>query len=347
MSSPAATSNLPDRREVLAWLRPWAGPEPVRSTVDLLVGWTLALGALFAMRRGVDTGLWAALVPLELIYGMASIKLFLLQHDGGHGCAWRGRRGNAFFALLAGVPANITPSVWKADHDRHHAHSNDLDHPQDGQTAALTVAELDALHPILRWGYALVTSLPVFYTFGPPFLFFVRMRALARPHENLAQALWFFGLWKADLLWLHLLAFWPVGAFGFLVFHAQHTFDGVYKARGPDHDRFVNGMLGSSLLVFPWFGPMDPAVRYLLHGVSNHHIHHLNTAIPGHRLDACQLASGDRFDATPRVTLGDALRTAHYSVYDEASGRFEAAWRHLLGRPPRRRGSAIDAGKGP
>lgn len=319
-----------DRAELLASLRTFARPAPRRTARDLALAWVISLSALVGMRAAIDSGAWLALVPLELVYGLAAIKLFLIQHDASHGCAWDGRAGNAVTALLAGVPSNTTPSVWKRDHDRHHAHSNDLDHPQDGQTSAWTTATFDAAPWPLAAAYAVGNAPLLLFTVGPIVLFYGRMRLLARWHENLAQAAFWYALYTQGLLGVHLAAFWGVGAFGFLVFHAQHTFPGVYKARGDAWDRVTNGLRGSSHLVLPPAGPLDPIVRWAFHGVGYHHLHHLNPAIPGDALEACQRQSGPRLAGVPVVTLSGALRTAGWSLYDEESGTFDVALRRLM-----------------
>jgi omega-6 fatty acid desaturase (delta-12 desaturase) len=174
----------------------------------------------------------------------------------------------------------------------------------------------------VRAAYRVGNDPRVLFSVVPLAYFVVFMRVRARWQENVAVCALWLGLWKLGLAWAHTIPMALAASLGFLMFHAQHTFEGCYRRRGRAWSAFDNGMLGSSLLVLPGGRVLGPAVRFFAHGVEYHHAHHLSPKIPGYRLAACHAEAGALFDACPRVTLRQALATASYNLYDEARGRF-------------------------
>jgi omega-6 fatty acid desaturase (delta-12 desaturase) len=329
-----------ERARLRAHLRPYASPDQSRAALELAGTVLTCLGLLGVYRLAPGPALCelvgvplrpAQLVSLALL-PLTYIKLFLIQHDASHGSYFAEPRLDRLTALLTGALASTTPSVWKAEHDRHHATAGDLDEPQDGETAPWTVARFDAASLPVRLVYALLTAPPVLFGLLPGLYFFVFMRVRARLLENALYGLWLAALYGLGVLGVYVVTFSVAGSFGFVVFHAQHTFGGAYRRRAPEFDAFECSMRGASQLVLPSLGPLTPLVRFALHGVGQHHLHHLNVGVPGYRLDACQAAGGELAARAPRVTLLQALGSLHYSLFDEASGRFESALGRLLRR---------------
>lgn len=250
------------------------------------------------------------------------LKLFMVHHDLMHGCFFRDRRWNQPVALVVGALCHVAPSVWQREHDRHHKTSNNLDEPQDGQTAAWTLADYIAKPRWQRTAYAIATHPALLFTVGPVLYFFGFMRGRARLMENATQLALWSALYFAGLLQAHLVVFLPAAVFGFVVFHAQHTFDGAYRRRAAEWDAFENSMRGSSLLVLPRWPLVGPFLAFCAHGVEYHHAHHLHPGIPGYRLAQCHREAGELFVAVPRVSLGRAFATLHYALFDERTQHF-------------------------
>ena len=283
-------------------------------------------GALALWAGGLALVAWsghvATIVLGALLLLGAFLKLFMVHHDMMHGCFLRERRLHYPLALLVGSLCHVAPSVWRREHDRHHRTSNNLDEPQDGQTAPWTLRDYAAKPFWVRAAYRSVNHPAVLFTLGPIVYFFGFMRVRARLIENVAQVSLWYALYRADLLLIHLAVFVPAGVLGFVVFHAQHTFDGAYRRRASAWDPFENAMLGSSLLELPRWPVVGRFLSYCAHGVEYHHAHHLHPGIPGYRLARCHEDALALFDQVPRVSLARAFSTLHYALYDEASGRF-------------------------
>lgn len=172
-----------------------------------------------------------------------------MTHELLHGSLLRSRRLCGWFGILTGLPCNISPSVWVFEHSYHHKHSNNLDKRQDGQGASWTLERFESAPLWQKWIYFFLNNRLIFFTIAPIGYFFGFMRIRAQLHENMLASAFFYLLYRFDMLGLHLLSFWFTAAFGFMVFHAQHVFDGIYRRRLEDWDSFENAILGSSLLV--------------------------------------------------------------------------------------------------
>lgn len=274
---------------------------------------------------------WGALCAVSvLVLAGALVRAFLVHHDLAHGSFFSSPRYNRAVAPLVGALASTSPSVWQREHARHHRDSNNLDRSQDGQTAPWTLAQYEAAPAWQRWAYWVVHQPPVLYGLVPPLYFFGFMRVRARWYEN-AAFFAFLGL----LIWTGRLgafaaAMFPAMAFGFLVFHAQHTFEGLVRWRQEDYDFVENGLRGSTLLVVPHWPLVGPVLRWCLYGVEYHHVHHLRPGLPAWKLRAIHEEGGALFDATPRVTLLDAVKATRLSLYDERAGRLVT----FASRPP-------------
>lgn len=335
----AATPSPELERRVGEAISPFAVATPARATAHLLAALALfgaglvavdaalgelAAGWLVARNGGGWARLAAPLAGLTLataVQSLVYVKLFLIHHDLTHGCFFGSRRLDAAGALLAGTLVSTSPSVWKREHDRHHRHSNDLDHPQDGQTASWTVARYLGAPPLHRLLYRAANHPFSLLAIVPPAYFLGFMRVRGRLHENLAFAGLAAVLWQGGLLAAYLLPLLPASALGFLLFHAQHTFAGVYRSRGSDWSFFANGMRGASRLVVPDPPVFGAVLRFFLHGVEHHNLHHLRPGIPGHRLASAERAAGELLAGCPRVTLAHALAALRLSLYDEDAGR--------------------------
>jgi len=326
-----------------AHLDRYAGHDDARALRELaetVAVYALALWALpLAFEASVTATSWTRALAFGALAGLAyvvlagaQVRAFLVHHDLTHGSFFSSRRWNRVVAPVVGALVSTSPSVWQREHDRHHKDSNNLDRNQDGQTASWTVAQYEAAPAWQRWAYWLVNQRPVLFVVVPPLYFLGFMRALARWWENLVFAAFVALLWWTERLGAFAAVILPATMFGFLVFHAQHTFEGVVKRRSADYDFVENGLVGSSLLVVPRWPLVGRFLDWCLFFVEYHHVHHLRPGLPAWRLKRCHDDGGALFSATPRVTLGEAVRATRYTLFDEAANALvtfagRAPWR--------------------
>ena len=88
-------------------------------------------------------------------------RLFIIQHDCGHGSFFKSTRANDMLGAVLGV-LTLTPySYWKQTHAMHHATSGNLDKRGYGDISTLTVAEFEALSAWGQWKYRVYRSFPL------------------------------------------------------------------------------------------------------------------------------------------------------------------------------------------
>jgi len=253
------------------------------------------------------------------------VRMFVIFHDMGHLSFFSNSTLNRIVGTLIG-PLVWTPySYWVSGHNKHHKVSNNLDKSQYAQSSPWTVQEFHQHNKYIRWLYAAVYGQYTFWTIVPAIYFLVIQRLYARWHENLLHLCWVVSLlwWSWDSLKFDILIMFVAALGGFFFFHVQHTFPGAYRKRSKEWDYYENGMRGSSYLQLPWY------IAYFTFGIQYHHIHHLNTRVPGYKLQKCHDEANGLFDCVPHLTFMGAVKTFPLSLYNESIDTFVSVYSEL------------------
>ena len=317
-------------------VEPYAAPDRRRALWQLAntLPPFVALWALMAATLGPTRG-WSLLLllPVAGLY----VRLFIIQHDCGHGSFFPGARLNRVVGAVLGVITMFPFVYWRKTHAIHHGTSGNLDRRGLGDIQTLTVREYRALPTRARLAYRLYRSMPVLLGIGPLYQLLIKHRVpfdlpLAWRREW-ASALWndlalvvvaialcWIFDWRAVLavqLSLMLIA----GAAGVWLFYVQHQFERAYWTRQGQWNAQVAAMSGSS------FYDLPRVAHWFTGNIGYHHIHHLSSRVPNYRLREC-FESDARLRAAPRLTLWGSLACARLKLWDED------AWR-MVGYPSR------------
>ncbi len=175
------------------------------------------------------------------------VRLFMIQHDCGHGAFFRHRLANDWVGRVIGV-LTLTPyDFWQRTHALHHATSGNLDKRGIGDVDTLTVNEYLSRS---RWGrlrYRLYRHPLVMFGVGPAYLFFLQqrlpvglMRGGSRPWLSTMATNLAIGLLGAVVIWAvgigpFLLVQLPIlligASLGVWLFYVQHQFEHTFWAR--------------------------------------------------------------------------------------------------------------------
>jgi omega-6 fatty acid desaturase (delta-12 desaturase) len=95
------------------------------------------------------------------------VRLFMIQHDCGHGAFFRSRLANDWVGRVIGV-LTLTPyDCWRRAHAIHHATSGNLDRRGLGDIDTLAVREYQSLSGWDRLRYGIYRHPFVLFGLGP------------------------------------------------------------------------------------------------------------------------------------------------------------------------------------
>lgn len=304
----------------------YRAPRTGRSVFELLV--TIVPFAFFwaAAWASVHFGYWLGLILVIPAAGFL-LRLFMLQHDCGHGSFFGRRRWDDWTGRALGI-LTLTPyDYWRRAHAEHHASAGNLNERGVGDITTLTLAEYEALPPRRRLAYRLYRHPLVMFGIGPAFLFlfkqrlpFGMMRAGALPWvstmaTNAAVAvialalIWAVGL--VPFLLVHLPIVLIAGSAGVWLFYVQHQFEETHWSRPPEWTFPHAALHGASHYDLP------RPLRWITGNIGMHHIHHLSSRVPFYRLPEV-LRDYPELADLGRITLRESLGCVKLILWDES-----------------------------
>ena len=310
-------------------LAPYREPNHGRSIIEILITVVpfllLWLSMVLLLRVGYGIYLLLAIPAAGFL-----VRLFMIQHDCGHGSFFRHRLVNDWVGRVIGV-FTLTPyDFWRHTHGIHHATSGNLDRRGTGDIDMLTVREYLALSRWRRLCYRLYRHPFIMFGVGPIYLFILRQRlpfGLMRggwtPWVSTMATNGAIALVVAGLMWWlgvgpFLLVHLPIailgGAMGVWLFYVQHQFEHTTWSENRDWTFATAALHGSSYYDLPI------VLRWFTANIGVHHIHHLCSRIPFYRL---QWALRDHPDLKKvgRLTLRQSLACVRLVLWDEAAER--------------------------
>ncbi len=308
-----------------ARLAAYKDPDPKRSVWQLASTAALFVGACALMYATLGVGYWLTLL-LAVPAAFLLIRLFIFQHDCGHGAFFRSSRTADIVGSILGV-FTLTPyHYWKKTHAIHHATSGNLEHRGFGDIDTLTVDEYLALSRWKRFKYRVYRHPAVLFGAGAVLHFFVlhRMptivpRAWSRERHSI---LWTdVGLAVFIVLMGVLVGFrqvllvqLPVSllscSIGVWLFYVQHQFEPTYWEHDDRWAYDAAALAGSSYYRLPRL------LQWATGNIGLHHVHHLNARIPNYRLQEVLDAHPELRQVTS-LTLWESFRCVRLTLWDE------------------------------
>ena len=342
MNCKRPASSTPDAADARGWtqiLARYRTPSLARSIIELVItaGPLVLLWSL--MWAALDVGYWLCLLLAVPSAGLI-VRLFMIQHDCGHGAFFHRRSANDWVGRVIGV-LTLTPyDCWRRKHAIHHSTSGNLERRGIGDIDTLTVHEYLSRSRWGRFRYRIYRHPFVMFGIGPAYLFILDQRLpvglmgkgwmpwLSTMSTNAAIAalaatiIWIVGV--GPFLLVHLPTMLIAASVGVWLFYVQHQFENTVWAHEGAWDLQEVALHGSSHYALPRL------LRWFTANIGVHHIHHLCSRIPCYRLPLV-LRDHPDLDGVGRLTLFQSFRCVRLVLWDEGKQRlvsFREASRH-------------------
>lgn len=323
-------------------IKPYAKPNTLRSLRQVADTLLPLLLLFFLAHKALSVSLLLTLA-LDMVAALFLVRLFILQHDAGHGSFFPKRWMNDLLGFSTGVLTLVPYHPWRLSHARHHATSGNLDKRGVGDIYTMTLEEYLKATPWERFKYRVYRNPFIMFFIGPVYVFMLSYRlplgyGSEKPSVRNSVALTnlFLALLLAGIVLLFgvktlLLVYLPIqylaGMVGIFLFYVQHQFEDAYWEHDPRWEHLKAAMEGSTYLKLP------KVLQWLTGNIGFHHIHHLAPKIPNYHLPKVQ-EEVDLVKVAPTVTLKDAFQIAFADLHlhDEASRKlvgFREAHRRL------------------
>ncbi len=309
-----------------ALLAPYRKPDTKRSVWQLATAATMYVGTWVLMYYSLKVSYWLTLA-LAIPAAFFLVRLFIIQHDCGHGAFFANSKAADITGSILGV-LTLTPyHYWKKTHAMHHATSGNLEHRGFGDITTLTVEEYLALSWSKRVRYRIYRNPLVLFVFGPAMHFSIvhRLPTIV-PREwrrERRSILWtnvgllalivvaglVFGFKEVALVHAPLLL--VSCSVGVWLFYVQHQFEPTYWEHDKTWKYEAAALEGSSYYRLP------KVLHWLTGNIGFHHIHHLNARIPNYRLPEVFRKHPELQRGVTQLTLAQSLRCIFLTLWDE------------------------------
>ncbi|HEY6906255.1 MAG TPA: fatty acid desaturase [Ignavibacteriaceae bacterium] len=289
------------------------------SFIPFVLIWILMLYSL-------DYGWWITFLLAFPAAGF-SIRLFIIQHDCGHGSFFKSQRANDLCGLFCSIFTFTPYHYWRKKHAIHHKNAGNLHHRGVGDIYTMTVSEY---YRQSRWGklkYRLYRNPLILFIVFPTVLFIILYRFPSPRDRNLKSYAFsvyttslVIGLLIGTLIWLtgvesFLLVQLPISVItsstGAWLFFVQHQFEDTYWAEEDNWDFTKAALHGSSYYKLP------KVLQWFTGNIGFHHIHHLSPRIPNYLLERCQKENPELQNTASVLTIRKSFKSMLLSLWDE------------------------------
>jgi omega-6 fatty acid desaturase (delta-12 desaturase) len=326
LNSAGLSTQTVSARDWTKILNRYREPSHTRSVFELIVTAGSFVLLWILMLTALEIGYWLSLLIAVPAAGFL-VRLFMIQHDCGHGSLFRHRLVNDWVGRVIGA-LTLTPyDFWRRSHAIHHASAGDLDHRGIGDITTLTVREYLGLSWWGRLRYRVYRHPIVLFGVGPTYQFILQHRLpigmmgkgwqpwISTMATNAAIALLVVGaMWLVGVtpfLLVHLPIIMLAASIGVWLFYVQHQFEDTFWAGRPEWTLHEAALHGSSHYDLPGI------LRWFTANIGVHHVHHLCSRIPYYRLPQV-LRDHPELKGIGRLTLLQSFGCVRLTLWDES-----------------------------
>ena len=270
------------------------------------------------IRHDINIILWSFLNTLILV------KWFIIFHDTGHNSFFSNKKINKYIQKIVSYLI-FTPSKWKITHIYHH--NNNGRHIEYNETIFMTKNQYDESSKIKKIIYNILRHPIIFFIFSPFIMWFIIYRTpiesnkwidIYNKMENTIFNIILVYIIYSDYFIYYYISVYCSAFAGLILFHWQHTYEDSYICvNDKEWNKYDSALKGCSHLKIPYI------FKWFTMGIEYHHIHHLNSKVPGYLLKKCHDEAPKHFwkDVT-YLNYKDIFKSLKLMLYDEINGIF-------------------------
>lgn len=274
--------------------------------------------------------------------GMLLHRNYVMFHDCCHNSYTPNKTLNQVIATIYGI-TTFTSTNWILDHHTHHLTNGNIENKYNFKFNELLYwnkKQYCQFNVIARSVFKFFHTPVVFFTFFPVLYFFViqrfiyimkknkykgkigeTMRNICSNHliNNIGSGVLCYVMYMNDILVHYLIASYIGFLINFLLFFNQHTYNPPYVVGNDEWSQRNSGLLGSSFIQIPKF------LKYFTMGIEYHHIHHMNSKIPGYNLQNYHeevVKNSNMFDNIVKLSMNDCYNNLWLVLYDTDNNKY-------------------------
>src|ERR1700756_1906485 len=170
---------MPQMDQILSGSREFQGPISARSLGQLATSFGGFFATCTAMYMCLAVSVWITL-PMSALAAGFLVRIFIIQHDCGHGSFFKSRWANELIGRLCSLMTLTPYAFWRRQHARHHGPWNHLDRRAasglDIYSSCMTVSEYRRLGRGQQWLYRFSRHPVVSHLILPPVVFLLLYR---------------------------------------------------------------------------------------------------------------------------------------------------------------------------
>jgi len=262
---------------------------------------------------------------LSLFAGGLIVRLFIFQHDCGHGSFFKKKKYNDWVGRFLSVFTMTPYAQWAKEHNRHHATSGNLNHRGVGDVITMTVKEYKEAPLKKKIIYRIYRNPLFLFTIGAFGHFTIKQRFPFYKPERRSSWIsvlgtdlyivavlggFIYALGAVTFFKIYLPIIFVASATGTWMFYVQHQYEDTYWENNKNWNYCEAAINGSSYYHLPKF------LHWLSGNIGYHHIHHLSSKIPNYNLPKCfrevpELQNANKFN------LWESRKCLNVALWDE------------------------------
>ena len=269
-------------------------------------------------------------------------KMFVLFHDCLHNSYTPNVYLNYIIAHIAGVFVITSPN-WILDHHTHHLTNGNLTNKYKykfNELVFLTLEQYTHSSPFKQTFLHYFYSPLIYFTYFPVLYFFLLQRFVYiykkvifkhKINNTMPQIifnhvvnngliyLWWNCLQTHGILIHYIFSLLFSFIINFLLFFNQHTFNPAYAVDDAQWSQRNSGLVGSSFIQMP------SLLKYYSGGIEYHHIHHMNSKIPGYNIHKYHNEvdlNSNMFANVTRLSMRDCYNNLWLMLYDKDNKKY-------------------------